>query len=155
MWIVAFITETTCSLVLYICYNWNSAGLFIQCNGHGSSVIIFQGSRPHYASVFYEKIIFFNNPMIANYFNVHGKSQAELYNTLQQHHLYMTRFQEENHIRTIQLQSTWMLAFHIYVTVFNPCKSNPCRNKGICTNRRNSFTCMCVGNFYGITCDGK
>ena len=44
--------------------------------------------------------------MIANYFNVHGKSQAELYNTLQQHHLYMTRFQEENHIRTIQLQST-------------------------------------------------
>ena len=57
-------------------------------------------------SVLCKKLYIFNNSIIANYFNVHGKSQAELYNILQQNHLWLTRFQEENHIHIIRLQST-------------------------------------------------
>ena len=43
--------------------------------------------------------------MLADYFKMHDKSQAELCNILQQTLLYLIRFQDENDSRIIQLQS--------------------------------------------------
>ena len=36
-----------------------------------------------------------------------------------------------------------------------PCDSQPCENDGICTNVGDSFSCECVGNYQGVTCEGK
>ena len=35
-----------------------------------------------------------------------------------------------------------------------PCDSQPCKNDGTCRNVGDSFSCVCVGNFQGITCAG-
>ena len=42
-----------------------------------------------------------------------------------------------------------------YVTAFDPCKSRPCQNKGICTISRSGFACVCQGNYDGTTCQSK
>ena len=35
------------------------------------------------------------------------------------------------------------------------CDSSPCKNGGICSNEGLSFSCECVGNYQGKTCEGK
>ena len=40
----------------------------------------------------------------------------------------------------------------IYVTVYIPCKSNPCINEGTCIKNGDGFKCHCKLNYGGKTC---
>jgi len=44
-----------------------------------------------------------------------------------------------------------------FISVFNQCSTNPCRNGGVCKNEPDSFTCDCSAtSFSGNTCsDGR
>ena len=33
------------------------------------------------------------------------------------------------------------------------CSSSPCKNNATCTDHMNSYTCMCVSGFTGMTCE--
>lgn len=35
---------------------------------------------------------------------------------------------------------------------YNPCKSNPCFNNGLCYNRQSSYECQCPSGYYGTNC---
>ena len=42
-----------------------------------------------------------------------------------------------------------------YVTFADddPCLSSPCRNGGACTSFNTYFTCSCINQFSGVTCE--
>ena len=34
-----------------------------------------------------------------------------------------------------------------------PCDSSPCKNRGVCTNNKDSYTCKCAIGFKGDNCE--
>ena len=44
------------------------------------------------------------------------------------------------------------VALPMYVTAFDPCKSKPCQNNGVCSRSSQGFVCTCRENFGGTTC---
>ena len=40
----------------------------------------------------------------------------------------------------------------MYVTAYDACKSNPCKNGATCTKNNLGFRCMCSANYDGTTC---
>ncbi|XP_029301564.1 coagulation factor X [Cottoperca gobio] len=45
------------------------------------------------------------------------------------------------------------LEFWYKYTNLNPCRTNPCRNGGMCTLDRGHFLCLCSPQYHGKTCD--
>uniref|UniRef100_A0A8C4DTL6 Coagulation factor VII n=1 Tax=Dicentrarchus labrax TaxID=13489 RepID=A0A8C4DTL6_DICLA len=45
------------------------------------------------------------------------------------------------------------LEFWYKYTNFNPCRTNPCLNGGMCTEDRGDFMCLCPPQYHGKTCD--
>ena len=43
----------------------------------------------------------------------------------------------------------------VFVIVYNPCISNPCKHGGECINATEGFVCKCKGNHNGTTCSGR
>ncbi|XP_067362332.1 coagulation factor IX isoform X2 [Channa argus] len=47
------------------------------------------------------------------------------------------------------------LEFWYQYTNLNPCRSNPCLNRGFCTLDREDFVCLCPPQYKGKTCDSE
>ncbi|XP_041795892.1 coagulation factor IX [Chelmon rostratus] len=45
------------------------------------------------------------------------------------------------------------LEFWYKYTNLNPCRTNPCKNGGMCTMDRGDFLCLCPPQYHGKTCD--
>uniref|UniRef100_A0A672GMH7 Coagulation factor IXa heavy chain n=1 Tax=Salarias fasciatus TaxID=181472 RepID=A0A672GMH7_SALFA len=67
---------------------------------------------------------------------------------------YEERCSQEEAAEIFHSQEKTLEFWFRYISL-NPCETNPCLNRGICTMDRGDFTCLCLPKYRGKTCESE